>query len=93
MMEYMALGAKEKQKVIEKVRAHDKDTGSSAVQIAILTEEIARLTAHLKTHRKDNHSRRGLLGMVAQRKKLLGYLKDQNPRQYGSVTKKLGLKR
>ena len=89
----MALNAKEKQKVIGKVRVHDKDTGSSAVQIAILSAEIARLTDHLKIHRKDNHSRRGLLTMVAQRKKLLGYLKDQNMRQYGSVIKKLGLKR
>lgn len=89
----MALNAKEKKKVIEKVRVHDKDTGSSAVQIAILSAEIARLTDHLKIHRKDNHSRRGLLTMVAQRKKMLGYLKDQNARQYGSVTKKLGLKR
>ena len=89
----MALSAKEKQKVIASVRTHDKDTGSSAVQIAILSEEIARLTDHLKTHRKDNHSRRGLLTMVAQRKKLLGYLKENNARQYGSVVKKLGLKR
>ncbi|MEK7541940.1 MAG: 30S ribosomal protein S15 [Patescibacteria group bacterium] len=89
----MALSAKEKQKVIASVRTHDKDTGSSAVQIAILSEEIARLTDHLKTHRKDNHSRRGLLAMVAQRKKLLGYLKENNARQYGSVVKKLGLKR
>lgn len=89
----MALSAKEKQKVIEKVRVHDKDTGSSAVQIAILSAEIVRLTDHLKIHRKDNHSRRGLLAMVAQRKKMLGFLKDQNLRQYGSVIKKLGLKR
>lgn len=89
----MVLTAKEKQKVIAKVQTHEKDTGSSAVQIAILSAEIIRLTDHLKIHRKDNHSRRGLLAMVAQRKKLLGYLKDQNARQYGSVIKKLGLKR
>lgn len=89
----MALSAKEKQKVIASVRVHEKDTGSSAVQIAVLSEEITRLTGHLKIHRKDNHSRRGLLAMVARRKKLLGYLKDQNVRQYGSVVKKLGLKR
>ena len=92
-MEYMALAAKEKKKVIEKVQTHEKDTGSSAVQVAILSAEITRLTDHLKIHRKDNHSRRGLLTMVARRKKLLGYLKDQNVRQYGSVIKKLGLKR
>ncbi|OHA03755.1 MAG: 30S ribosomal protein S15 [Candidatus Sungbacteria bacterium RIFCSPLOWO2_02_FULL_54_10] len=89
----MALTAKEKQKVIANIRTHEKDTGSSAVQIAILSAEIIRLTDHLKVHRKDNHSRRGLLTMVAQRKKLLGYLKDQNARQYGSIIKKLGLKR
>ena len=89
----MALNPKEKAKVIEKVQAHDKDTGSSAVQIAVLSAEIGRLTEHLKIHRKDNHSRRGLLGMVAQRRKLLDYLKESNVRQYNSVVKKLGLKR
>lgn len=89
----MALTPKEKQKIIEKVRVHDKDTGSSAVQIAVLSAEIIRLTEHLKTHRKDNHSRRGLLGMVAQRRKLLDYLKETSTRQYNSVVKKLGLKR
>lgn len=89
----MALTPKEKQKVIEKVRVHDKDTGSSAVQIALLSEEITHLTGHLKTHRKDNHSRRGLLTMVAQRKKLLSHLKETSVRQYNSVVKKLGLKR
>ncbi|MEK7102510.1 MAG: 30S ribosomal protein S15 [Patescibacteria group bacterium] len=89
----MALTPKEKQKVIEKVRTHEKDTGSSGVQIAILTHEIARLTEHLKSHRKDNHSRRGLLGMVAQRKKLLDYVRTTNVRRYNGIIKKLGLKR
>jgi small subunit ribosomal protein S15 len=89
----MALAPKEKAKIIEKVRVHDKDTGSSAVQIAVLSAEISHLTDHLKTHRKDNHSRRGLLGMVAQRKKLLDYLRETSMRQYNSVVKKLGLKR
>lgn len=89
----MALAPKEKAKIIEKVRSHDKDTGSAAVQIAILSEEISRLAGHLKTHRKDNHSRRGLLGMVAQRRKLLEYLKESSVRRYNSVVKKLGLKR
>ena len=89
----MALTPKEKAKIIEKVQAHDKDTGSSAVQIAVLSAEIGHLTEHLKIHRKDNHSRRGLLGMVAQRRKLLDYLKESNVRQYNSVVKKLGLKR
>lgn len=89
----MALTPKEKQKVIEKVRTHEKDTGSSAVQIGVLTEEISRLTEHLKTHRKDNHSRRGLLRMVAQRKKLLDYMRETSGRQYSGLIRKLGLKR
>ncbi len=89
----MALASKEKSKIIEKFRAHEKDTGSSEVQIAVLTEEIVLLTEHLKKHPKDNHSRRGLLGMVARRKKFLDYLKENNTRKYNSTIKKLGLKR
>lgn len=89
----MALAPKEKIKVIEKFRAHEKDTGSPEVQIAVLTEEILRLTEHLKKNAKDNHSRRGLLGMVARRKKFLDYLKETNVRKYNNVLKKLGLKR
>lgn len=89
----MALTTKEKTKVIEKFRVHEKDTGSSDVQIAVLTEEISRLTDHLKKNKKDNHSRRGLLGMVAQRKKHLDYIKDEDPRRYLRLIKKLGLKR
>ncbi len=89
----MALPTKEKSKIIEKFQAHDKDTGSSEVQIAVLTEEINQLTGHLKKNPKDNHSRRGLLGMVARRKKFLDYLKETNIRKYNSLIKKLGLKR
>ncbi len=89
----MALTAKEKSKVVEKFRTHDTDTGSSDVQVALLTNEINHLTEHLKTHRKDAHSRRGLLGMVSQRKKLLDYLKETNLRRYTILIKKLGLKR
>ena len=89
----MALTQKEKLKVISKFRVHDKDTGSSEVQIAILTEEINRLTDHLKQYPKDNHSRKGLLGMVAQRRKLLDYLKEKNIRKYNHLVKKLSLKR
>lgn len=89
----MALVQKEKQKIIEKFRTHEKDTGSSEVQIAILTEEINQLTEHLKKHPKDNHSRRGLLGQVAQRRKFLDYLKETNTRRYNNMVKKLGLKR
>ncbi|TSC77410.1 MAG: small subunit ribosomal protein S15 [Parcubacteria group bacterium Gr01-1014_33] len=89
----MALTPKEKVKIIEKFKVHEKDTGSSEVQVAILTREISHLTEHLKTHPKDNHSRRGLLGMVARRKKFLDYLKETNARKYANVVKKLGLKR
>ena len=89
----MPLKTKEKTKVIEKFRVHDKDTGSTEVQVAVLTERINQLTEHLKTHKKDNHSRRGLLGMVSQRKKFLDYLKEENLRKYNSLIKKLGLKK
>ena len=87
----MALQPKEKAKIIGKYQQHDKDTGSSEVQIAVLTEEINRLTKHLKKHPKDVHSRRGLLGMVAQRRKFMDYLKRTNIRKYNSTMKKLGL--
>lgn len=89
----MALVPKEKGKILEKFRTHEKDTGSSEVQIALLTEEISHLADHLKKHPKDNHSRRGLLGMVAQRKKLLDYIRKDNIRRYNRLIKKLGLKR
>jgi small subunit ribosomal protein S15 len=89
----MALVQKEKLKIIEKFRVHEKDTGSAEVQIAVLSEEINDLTGHLKKHPKDNHSRRGLLGMVAKRRKLLDYLKETNGRKYAGVIRKLGLKR
>ena len=81
-----------KSKIIKEFESHDKDTGSSEVQVAILTEEIAELAKHLKKHPKDNHSRRGLLGMVAKRKKLLDYLKKEDEKKYVKVVKKLGLK-
>ncbi|MEK7173757.1 MAG: 30S ribosomal protein S15 [Patescibacteria group bacterium] len=87
------LASKEKNVVIEKFRVHDKDTGSSDVQIAILSEEITRLAEHLKKHPKDNHSRRGLLQMVAQRKRLLTFLSRDNEERYLKVIKKLGLKK
>lgn len=87
------LSLKEKTKVVEKFRAHEKDTGSSGVQIALVTEEITRLTDHLKKHPKDNHSRRGLLKMVAQRKRLLTYLSRENEESYQELIKKLKLKK
>jgi small subunit ribosomal protein S15 len=89
----MALSTKEKQKIMDKYRVHGKDTGSSEVQIAVLTEEIKQLTAHLKENPKDNHSRRGLLKMVSKRKSLMDYLKKTNAESYVQLTKKLGLKK
>jgi len=87
------LTTKEKTKVIEEFKRHEKDTGSEEVQIALLTEEIKRLLLHLKKHKKDVHSRRGLLKMVAKRKKLLSYLKEEDTRKYNSVIKKIGIKK
>lgn len=87
------ISAKEKNEIISKFRIHETDTGSSDVQIAVLSEEIGRLADHLQHHPKDNHSRRGLLKMVAQRKKLLSYLSRENEDRYQVVIKKLGLKK
>ncbi|OGZ45122.1 MAG: 30S ribosomal protein S15 [Candidatus Ryanbacteria bacterium RIFCSPHIGHO2_02_FULL_45_13b] len=84
---------KEKSDIISKFRIHETDTGSSDVQIAVLSEEIGRLASHLENHPKDNHSRRGLLKMVAQRKKLLSFLSRENEDRYQVVIKKLGLKK
>ena len=83
----------DKQKIIEDNRSHDKDTGSSEVQIALLTSRIAHLTEHLKTHRKYFHSRRGLLMMAARRRKLLDYLKKNELKRYPAIVEKLGLRR
>lgn len=83
----------EKEKIIKKYKLHETDTGSSEVQIALLTEEINRLVLHLKSHPKDYHSKRGLLRMVAKRKKLLNYLKREDEKRYNSIVKKIGLKK
>ena len=90
-LEYMALSKDEKQKIINKFALHEGDTGSPEVQIAILTEEIQRLSEHLKVHKKDNHSRRGLLQMVGKRRRLLQYLKSSEPERFDVLTKKLKL--
>ncbi len=87
------LKTKEKQKIIEKIKTHETDTGSAEVQIGILTEEIKKLMKHLKKHLKDNHSRRGLLGMVSKRKRLLNYLEETNEKRYNTLIKKLELKK
>ena len=86
------LKSKEKEKIIEKFKVNEKDTGSSAVQAALLTEEIKRLTEHLKIHRKDKHSRRGLLQMVSKRRRLMAYLLKTDEKAYKKIIKKLKLK-
>ena len=82
-----------KQNIIEENRSHDKDTGSSEVQIALLSARIAHLTEHLKTNRKDFHSRRGLLMMAARRRKLLDYVRKNDLTRYQAIIDKLGLRR
>jgi small subunit ribosomal protein S15 len=81
-----------KKNLIEKFKEHPKDTGSSSVQIALLTERISYLTEHLKKHKKDFHSRRGLLMLVGRRRRLLNYLKKKDPQGYNEVIKELNLK-
>lgn len=83
----------EKQKDIQATRLHDSDTGSSAAQVSILTSRIKRLDSHLKTNRKDRHSRRGLVGLVERRRKHLSYLKRKNSELYESIVETLGLRR
>lgn len=85
------LTTKQKEKVIEEFATHKKDTGSPEVQVALLTKEIKSLSKHLKKHPKDYHSRRGLLGMVSDRRRLLSYLKKVSLRRYNKMMKKLGL--
>jgi len=82
-----------KKKIIIKHAKHAKDTGSAQVQIAILTERINELTEHLKEHKKDNHSRRGLLSMVGKRRKLLNYLRNKNIETYQELIKSLELRK
>jgi len=83
----------DKTNIIEDNRSHEKDTGSSEVQIALLSSRISHLTEHLKTHRKDFHSRRGLLMMAARRRKLLDYLKKTELKRYQAIIEKLDLRR
>ncbi len=81
-----------KQKIVKDFGREATDTGSPEVQIALLSEQITQLTSHLQTHKKDNHSRRGLVIMVAQRRKLLNYLKKSDAKAYDKVLKQVGLK-
>lgn len=83
---------REKQKIIEKYKLHERDTGSTEVQIAVLTEEINRLLKHLEKNPKDKLSKRGLLGMVSKRRSLLNYLKYEDEKRYNTAIKKLKLK-
>ncbi|MEK7195710.1 MAG: 30S ribosomal protein S15 [Patescibacteria group bacterium] len=87
------LTTKQKKKVIDEHQAHDKDTGSAEVQVAVISKEMEKLASHLKKNPKDNHSRKGLLGMVAKRRKLLQYLSINSLEGYAKLIKKLGLKR
>ena len=89
----MSITAQRKQEVINDNARGTGDTGSAEVQVAILSERIANLTEHFKTHKKDNHSRRGLLKMVSQRRRLLNYLKKSDESRYAAIVAKLGLRR
>jgi len=89
----MSITVEEKQRLISEYATKEGDTGSPEVQVAILTSRITTLTEHFKTHKKDNHSRRGLLMMVAQRRKLLDYLKGKDLGRYQSLIARLGIRR
>jgi small subunit ribosomal protein S15 len=90
---YVMLRKDEKTAVIEANKTHEKDTGSPEVQIAILTKRINDLTEHLKVHKKDHHSRRGLLKMVGKRRNLLNYLKSKDIERYRATIEKLGIRK
>ena len=89
----MPLEKGKKQEIIEKFRVHEKDSGSPEVQIALLTERIRELTGHFQVHKKDFHSRRGLLKLVGQRRRLLDYLKSRKVEKYRKIVKELGLRK
>ncbi|MFQ3573653.1 MAG: 30S ribosomal protein S15 [Thermodesulfovibrionales bacterium] len=89
----MPLNKDKKKELIETYRMHEKDSGSPEVQIALLTERISYLTEHFKVHKKDHHSRRGLLKLVAQRKKLISYLKTTDKNRYETLLSRLGLRK
>ncbi|MGB9766056.1 MAG: 30S ribosomal protein S15 [Sulfurihydrogenibium sp.] len=88
----MSITAEKKKELIKKFALHENDTGSPEVQIAILTERIKNLTEHIKANKKDLHSRRGLIGMVNKRKKLLNYLKRTDEERYKKIVKELGIR-
>jgi len=89
----LAINSEQKKEIINSYKTHDSDTGSSEVQVAILTERIKYLTDHFKTHAKDHHSRRGLLKLVGQRRRLLNYLKSRDIARYRALVDKLGIRK
>ena len=89
----MGIAEQQKQNVVEQFRVHQTDTGSPEVQVALLSQRIEHLTSHFKTHVKDHHSRRGLLKLVGQRRRLLDYLKNNDFERYQSLIQKLGIRR
>jgi small subunit ribosomal protein S15 len=89
----VGLSTDQKQEIINRYRLHDADTGSPEVQVAILSERITYLTDHFKSHAKDHHSRRGLIKLVGQRRRLLNYLKDKNIDRYRALIEQLGLRK
>lgn len=89
----MSITPARKEELIKEYATKEGDTGSPEVQVAILTERISNLTEHFKDHKKDNHSRRGLLKMVSQRRKLLDYVKDRDEPRYRSLIERLGIRR
>lgn len=89
----MVLNAEVKKEIIDRFKLHDKDTGSPEVQVAILSNRINYLTEHFKTHKKDHHSRRGLLKLVGQRRRLLNYLRKTDVQRYQNIIKELGLRK
>ncbi|HZQ53381.1 MAG TPA: 30S ribosomal protein S15 [Bryobacteraceae bacterium] len=89
----MALAAEQKSQVIGKYRIHKSDSGSPEVQVALLSQRISQLTEHFKAHQKDHHSKRGLLSLIARRRKLLNYLKDRSPERYTTLIQSLGIRR
>jgi len=89
----VALNTEQKQEIIDRYRLHEADTGSAEVQVAILSERISYLTDHFKVHAKDHHSRRGLIKLVGQRRRLLNYLKDKDIERYRALIEQLGLRK
>jgi len=89
----LVLTSDEKQKLIEQFKVHEDDTGSPEVQVGLLTHRISYLTEHLKIHKKDHHSRRGLLILVGRRRRLLNYVKNKDVKRYRKIIETLGLRR